>query len=606
RNFRVCGSQGKYTLEVKQASTGSYSAYKIEWGDGKSNEYTGQKTMSHDYAQPGEYFLKFYGQSANGWETPVEYLVTAENTDIRLTLEGATTGTQCKGTEINLVLRDLRDNSASTVYEVDYGDNSGLMVYLSKDLTDEGNVLKLRHIYNEPSCGEEGSGYMISLKAQNVCGGISTPKYGPYRVAEQLKVRFDLPEKLCTEDELDLDAITSVEPMVCGNMDIRKNWLCDGEEVADGYVYFDKVGVYTFTASATMDGLDCGNDKITKRIRIIERIRAAVTPEQTEVCAGSSTTLDASASAGDEKKYEWSVVGGNASAVKFLPNGQTERVEAEFSGPGDYTVKVRVYNDCSSDEKTVRVHVKKDPEVLKLKEISPRCPEGSKWGTGTINMEGIVDYKWYNNQPDAKWTLTGPAGGWYEASTSNNPLKPIYVFTKPGQYELKVEIKSAGCGAPAEQLSQTWSVTINDPTVTPDITVVGGKTDLCEGEEARFRNNTTAVHASALNFEWTVRKNGTTARLGVDYQFVGGTNAKSKEPVLKFLTYGDYTVEVLAEVECNGEEREFHFHVKKAPEIVRFEIPQVECTPYVLLLRRMVDYNWFNDTKKQLTWTVEG
>lgn len=157
-------------MEVKQASTGTYSDYRIEWGDGKSNEYTGQKTMNHDYVQPGSYSLKFYGKSADGWGTPVEYLVTAENTEIRLTLEGATTGTQCKGTEINLVLRDLRDNSVSTIYEVDYGDNSGLITYTSKDLTDERDVLKLRHIYNEPSCGEEGSGYMISLRAQNTCG----------------------------------------------------------------------------------------------------------------------------------------------------------------------------------------------------------------------------------------------------------------------------------------------------------------------------------------------------------------------------------------------------------------------------------------------------
>ena len=47
KNFYACGSQGKYTLEVKQASTGTYSDYRIEWGDGKSNEYTGQKTMNH-------------------------------------------------------------------------------------------------------------------------------------------------------------------------------------------------------------------------------------------------------------------------------------------------------------------------------------------------------------------------------------------------------------------------------------------------------------------------------------------------------------------------------------------------------------------------------
>lgn len=606
KNFYACGSQGKYTLEVKQASTGTYSDYRIEWGDGKSNEYTGQKTMNHDYVQPGSYSLKFYGKSADGWGTPVEYLVTAENTEIRLTLEGATTGTQCKGTEINLVLRDLRDNSVSTIYEVDYGDNSGLITYTSKDLTDERDVLKLRHIYNEPSCGEEGSGYMISLRAQNTCGGISTPKYGPYRVAEQLKVRFDLPEKLCTENELDLDGITSVEPTACGNMDIRKTWMCDGEEVADGYVYFDKVGVYTFTASAIMDGLDCGNDKIVKSIRIIERVKAAVTPEQGEICVGSLLMLDASGSAGDEKKYRWSVLSGKVSAVKFLPDVQAERVSAEFAEPGDYIINVLVYNDCSSDEKTVRVHVKKEPEVRKLKEINPRCPEGSKWGTGVVNMAGIVDYVWYNNQPNARWTLKGPAGGWYEAPMSHDPLKPIYVFTKPGQYEIRVDIESAGCGGMAEQLSQTWTVTINDPAIAPDIVVADGKTDLCEGGEVRFRNNTTAGHAAALRFEWTVKKNGGAAREGVDYQFTGSTNAHSKEPVLKFLTYGDYTVEVLAAVECNGENREFHFHVKKAPEIVHFEIPQVECTPYVLLLRRMVEYNWFNDAKKQLTWTVEG
>ena len=57
-----------------------------------------------------------------------------------------------------------------------------------------------------------------------------------------------------------------------------------------------------------------------------------------------------------------------------------------------------------------------------------------------------MDYVWYNNQPNARWTLKGSAGGWYEAPMSHDPLKPIYVFTKPGQYEIRVDMEGVGCG----------------------------------------------------------------------------------------------------------------------------------------------------------------
>lgn len=604
KGFYACGSPGKYVLEVVQASQGDYAGYKIEWGDGKEDEYKKQKTMKHEYAEAGVYVLKFYGKSDDGWGTPEEYTVTAENTGISLNLEGETAGTQCKGTEITLVLTNLAPNSASTVYEVDYGDHKEGVTYGVKDLTANGDRLELKHVYDEPSCGEEGSGYMISLKVWNACGGLSEPKYGPYRVADLIKVSFDLPEKLCTEDDIYLGEITSVAPVACGSMEVRKKWWLDGEELVDDYVYFEKAGVYTIKASATMDGLDCGNDQVTKQIRIIERVKALVTPEKAELCAGSSVMLDASGSAGEEKRWTWSVVEGDASKVKFAPSKVAEKVDVTFEEPGDYKVKMVVTNGCSTDDTTVAVHVRKDPEVRKKGEIVPRCPEGSKGGTGLVVMENYVEYTWYNNQPSARWRVE-PADGWTLSPTSHNSLAPEYIFTKPGDYQVIVEIPDAGCGAPAEQLTQRWTVKINDPSLTMDVLVADGKTEVCEGEEVRFRNATSAVQHDALTYLWTIKKNGGDARKGVDYEYATG-NEKSGEPVLKFLTYGDYTVKVEARISCHWDEREFSFHVKKAPEITRFDLPTMDCTPSVLLLRRFVGYEWYNDTKRQVTWTVEG
>lgn len=606
-SFYACGSEGNYSIKVTQASKGDYTGYKIEWGDNSSQEYKGQKNMEHVYAQAGEYTLKFYGKTGTGWSAPVEYTVHAENSDIKITLVGATTGAKCKGTEMELKLADLKNNSTTTLYRVNYGDNKEWKEYTVDDLTGK-DVLLLKHIYTAPSCEATNSGYMISLEVTNVCKTISTPTYGPYRIADKLTLSLDLPGKRCTGEEIYLDEITSVQPAVCGNMPIVMSWTCNGKNVEGGYLYFEEAGNYIITASATMEGLDCGNDNATKTIQIIERVKAEVTPSQTEVCTGKQLLLDGSASTGGEKKFQWKVIEGNALKVDFLPDATSEQVQAVFHEPGDYKIRMDVYNSCSTDEQVVDVHVKKDPEVRKLQEVDPLCPEGSKGGNGILVMNSnLVGYVWYNNSPGATWNVNGPAGGWsWEEGSGKNSLYPVIRFSKAGTYVLTVEIEDAGCGAPAGQLQQSWTVTVDDPGLIPDVEVAGQVKDVCEGEEVRFENHTTAAQQEALNYEWTILKNGFPAQGGIDYQFATGSDEHSAAPVLKFLTYGEYTVKVEIAVHCNREELSFDFHVKKDPEIVRFDALSVACDPYVLLFRGQIVYEWYNDTDRRLTWTVDG
>ncbi|MDE5612074.1 MAG: PKD domain-containing protein [Odoribacter sp.] len=588
------------------------NTFSLDWGDGsgelKNVAYADLNT-SHLYTKLGVFKLVVRARRRNGQEEEKVYEVK-NLAKPAIGFEKGMEGTPCVNSVAEFVVSNYEGNTTETFYTLDFGDKTK-KVYTQEQIAQMSG--KVQHSYTKTHC-ELGhtSGITIQVTAENECALESSIQIPRYVIILPPTADFVASvDPGCTEKEVFFQNRTEEGAGEnCESLDLDYEWDFGAqgvgvgqERMRDPVVVYDKPGVYTVTLKIESTNFSCAKAKKSKTIRIIERVEAIVTPEKTEVCAGSSVTLDASGSAGDEKKYEWSVVKGSASAVKFLPNAREGKVNAEFREPGDYLVRVKVYNSCSEDTKEVAVHVKKDPVVRKKGEIQALCPKGSQGETGLVLMGNYVEYDWYNNPQKAQWKVE-PAEGWKQSAVSGDPLRPAYEFTKPGTYKVTVEISGAGCGAPATQLTQSWSVTIYDPSLTMNVSVEGGKMEMCEGEEVRFRNGTSAAQSS-IAFMWTVYKNGKEALLGTDYRYTSGNN-HSKEPGLAFLTYGDYVVKVKASVSCNEEQQEFQFHIKKAPEIKRFDLPVTECTPYVLLLRRFVEYNWYNDTEKRVTWTVEG
>lgn len=588
--FIACGSDGAYVLAVTQASTGSYSKYKIEWGDERENEEKNFKSLTHTYANPGTYVLKFYGETSAGWSMPVEYTVSAESKIISIKTEGSSGGAVCLGQVMVLKLTGLGNNSPTTVYTVDYGDGKGEGPYTGKM-----EELELRHIYSRSSCEADNDGFYVTVHATNTCNetGLS-PSYGPYPVAELVKLDFGLPGKECTDYSVDLLEITRVSPEQCGRLPIRINWTKNGEVVDNAYQYFDTPGAYTYVASATMADLDCGNDKVTRTIQIIQRVKAIISPEMAEVCENEPLLLKGSASEGEEVKYSWRVVSGDATNVVFSPNAQTADPQVTFKRYGTYRLRLFVENDCSNDWIDVKIEVKKNPEILEFKPLEAVCPGKM------VQLKNYIkyDWTWSGNPHTPIWTINGPEGGANWKLGNANSEYPAIEFTKPGVYTLEVELKGVGCGDDSK-LKASQSITVYDPEITGEL--IDSGLEICENEEVVFTNNMEGVNLSTV---WeVVRSNGTSAEGAYSKTVAEG----GRKLIFRFTQYGEYRVNAYLRAECSSDSKSFVVKVKRAPEVYFTAFPGMICPETPFLPGYYVDFKANgNDASVTFDWEVVG
>lgn len=586
-NFVACGEGNAYSVTVNQASKGDYSGYKIEWGDGKVSEEAKFVSLTHVYTAPGNYTLRFYGKTGDGWSAPVSYTVKAENKAILIQAQGSSSGAVCKGKEMVLNLTELGMNSASTSYTVDYGDGSDPAVY-----SGQMNQLTLKHTYTKSSCEDGTDGFYITVSAINSCNTKYEPRFGPYPIAELLKLTLDMPNKECTGFELDLDGRTQVSPRSCGALLIEKKWTRNGEEVTNSYQVFETPGIYTFVATATMEGLDCGNNRDSRTIKIIQRIKAIASPLTTEICEGGTVNLKGSGSEGDEKKYLWSVARGDQAQVVFSPDATAADPVVTFKKHGTYRLRLLVYNDCSSDETEVEVVVKKDPEITGFKPLPSICP-----GTLRLNDYITYDWTWEKNPKKPQWSVDGPAGGAEFLLGSGQAEYPVLKFTKPGEYTLKVELTSVGCAG--EKLKAQQKIVVYDPEIYGEITV--SASDVCENIPVVFTNGMSGVE---LQTAWEVtRADGSPA----EGMYSVSENADAKTRTYIFSRYGDYRVKAFLTAACKSDYRQFNIKVRRAPEVYFTSFPDVICPESPFLPGNYVNFlpNG-NDAAVNFTWEVTG
>lgn len=588
--FVACGGDGAYLLTVIQASTGDFTKYKIEWGDGKTSEEKSFKTLNHTYTSDGAYTLKFYGETAAGWSEPVIYDISAENKLIRIATDGSSEGAVCRGQVMILKLTDLGNNSASTVYTVDYGDGS-----TGGPFTGKMERLELKHTYNKSTCDAGDKGFYVTITATNTCNesGLN-PSYGPYPIIEMVELKMDLPKKECTGYEVNLSDITYASPSSCGLFPVRKQWTKNGEQVDNTYQYFDTPDVYTYVATATIADLDCGNDRVTKTIQIIQRVKAVATPETADICEGGQLTLKGSDSEGDEVAYNWRVIQGGAANVVFAPNAQAADPQVTFKKYGTYRLRLTVDNGCSSDEADVVIEVKKNPAILEFKPLEAICPGK------TVQLKNYIkyDWTWSGNPHQPTWTVTGPAGGYNWKLGNTNSEYPAIEFTKPGTYTLNVELTGVGCGDESK-LKASQSITIYDPEITGEITDSGK--EICENEDVVFTNNMQGVH---LVTNWEVLKqNGASA----DGAYTKTVAEDGKKVTFHFTQYGEYKVMAYLQAECRQDNRTFNIKVHRAPEVYFTEFPAVICPDVPFLPGDYVDFRGNgNDAGVTFAWEVTG
>lgn len=339
-----------------------------------------------------------------------------------------------------------------------------------------------------------------------------------------------------------------------------------------------------------------------------------------EVCEGGMLIFTNSASEKDpeslELAYNWEVTipetgepqGGTAEDCEFL-KGNTEKVAPiTFKKWGTYEVTGTVFGFCDTVSRTLRIRVKKNPEVVLEDTVS--CPAG-------FVLSGDTTFVWYNNTPQVTWQIYRQDGtdqpGDYELGAEGvTSLIPRVEFKRPGYYTVKATLPHAGCPATDPVAEAVYH--IYDPDVYGDIVIktpVAGNpsvADICEQEIVVFEN-TMEEEAGALSWEWEVVSD---VEQGYEYMQDGqvidpAVGSRQKAPSIRFTKYGEYRVRVATHSTCKSP-------VTKEFRVVVHGIPDIELASYMKRVCagdgipvEMSDYlKWVDTRNSALTskWTI--
>ena len=339
-----------------------------------------------------------------------------------------------------------------------------------------------------------------------------------------------------------------------------------------------------------------------------------------EVCEGGMLIFTNSASEKDpeslELAYNWEVTipetgepqGGTAEDCEFL-RGNTEKVAPiTFKKWGTYEVTGTVFGFCDTVSRTLRIRVKKNPEVVLEDTVS--CPAG-------FVLSGDTTFVWYNNTPQVTWQIYRQDGtdqpGDYELGAEGlTSLIPRVEFKRPGYYTVKATLSHAGCPATDPVAEAVYH--IYDPDIYGDIVIktpVAGNpsvADICEQEIVVFEN-TMEEEAGALSWEWEVVSD---VEQGYEYMQDGqvidpAVGSRQKAPSIRFTKYGEYRVRVATHSTCKSP-------VTKEFRVVVHGIPDIELASYMKRVCagdgipvEMSDYlKWVDTRNSALTskWTI--
>lgn len=568
--------------------------FRIDWGDGRVENWGNEMDRSHGYANYGTYTLILYWDSHDGTKKlQKKFPFTLKREPI------AVFGIQSSGTCINMEtvfqIYGYEKESAETKYYFSYKGQEFKKLNQQEVMAVGGVVM---YAFPDRMCSE-----LIELRVTNECiekglvTGENALTYKPLTILSKINAGFEIePEPVCTEHpflvKLDKSGVKS-----CGQ-NVQYRWNFEGLGGATGenpnVRPYDTPGEKEVTLIARVENYACANDTITKTIQVIEQAKAEFTIGEDTLCyKGASLTLRAAnASTGEDiTSCIWKVNGTIQSITPELTD-----FSYVVSAPGTYHVELTVSNSCSTESKDTVFVVRQDPHIAVFDLPDTVCMQ-------ELSLQSWqVDYQWNGNTPKAHWKIRLPAGG----ETTSHELYPTLALTSPGKYQITVELEGIGCGG--TRLSAQAEIWVVDNTITgtivPEKVPVNDTIYLCGGETLGFDNQVTGEH---LQHHWVVRPVGEFAsRLQVE--FAEGYSATSPSPVFKFKGYGDCVIEDVVQVShaCSRKVFSFPVRVGKAPTISIFEFGSdtIVCKGSTLYLNNYVFCNWYNN-EKRFTWQAD-
>lgn len=421
-SFANCDGNNRYELTVQNISenTESNSTYDIDWGDGSPHfnqvDWPANAVMKHTYNGQGYFKIRFKISTSKGCtKTLIQDFYNGVNPLASFTTTEPTTGL-CVPAIVNFKIGNWFNNSAGTIYRIDFGDGSP-QITLTHPLNNNDADQVKSHTYTKSSC--PAIDYTAKLDAVNGCF-TTTYTLNQIIVREKPKANFSfepnpacVTEPVCFKNE-------SMDGFSGTSCNTNASFLWD---FGDGTTSTERdppchkyktIGTYTVTLSAS--NANCGSDVITKTITIRQTSASPSINTATINYCQNETATPLTATGTNLLWYE-QATGGIGSGIAPTPS-------TSLLGTKTYYVTQTIAGQCESPRAaiTVIVHVLPPaPTVNTPLQLCKGKPAGPLTATGTNLL-------WYPTETGGTGSSTAPTPStsatgtmyYYVSQTTNN------------------------------------------------------------------------------------------------------------------------------------------------------------------------------------------
>lgn len=473
----------------------------------------------------------------------------------------------CEGETVTIENNSSPSNVVANTY-IDWGD--GLCQSFS------GFKASMTHAYDFPNdtCINNANGTIIfscRLGVDQVCGNKKSFHY----VLVKVVVRFKPVAKFtASPNPVCLDKTVNFNNASCPNSSSPDFlWSIAGQTFTTEDVsnfMFPSAGV--FPASLTVTNI-CGSNTYTLPVTVLAPPVANGLLNITDFCAPAMLQLSSAGSL-NALGYQWNIMTSNGGMYTWLDTVNNPQnlpnPKVLLKTAGTYTIKLTVHGAQGCDDATITFPpiIINDSPNINLAPPPPFCFENGPityTPSATVISNGgypNLSYAWFfeNGSP----------------ATSNSLNPGPITWNQPGDWDIKLIVT----GDPSPSNPCGRDTVIKTIHISPPSTVNVSHTSPPQGEcgpySISFSNTSTGTSA----WEWFVQKNGIPALAGTDYLFENGSDQNSQNVTIRFLTSGNFSVQLhLGNVSCGPEQSQpFPFVVKTAPKIDATPVG-LQCVP---------------------------
>ncbi len=486
-NFKNCGGGNFDILVYDGTSTSAISNYTIQWGDLSANYSAGSFPaggVSHQYTTDNIFTLNYILTGTNGCVDTTSYNVAnITNPSIGAANPGGTTG--CGPLTLCFPLSNYSANHYTTYYEVNFGDGSPIITLPHPP------PATICHTYTQTSCGQGGNQFVFRINAVNLCDS-SNASISPIRVYTSPVANFE-PSAVnnCVNSAVTfLNSSTTGFNSACSGAALFQWDFGNGQTLTSPTLtnptsVYTLPGTYTISLSVTNG---CGTSTITKTVCIEIPPVPDFTITPNTGCSPLNTVITNTSVTANTCLVSrvWSVIYNGSpcspASGNFSFTGGTDasslNPQIQFTGAGNYTVRLTLTNSCGSFfiDKPVIVQ---GPPQLSINPLGNACASATVSPSAIVNdcLEPADSYAW-----------TFPGG---TPATSSSLIPGTVSFSTSGLVTISLAVTNA-CGTASANTN--FNIIPLPPVLNPT-----ANSPLCVGQTANFTSTTVA----GVLFSWS-------------------------------------------------------------------------------------------------------